>query len=151
MAQTVYTPVFPTANIDPTVIQRAVVAVSSANILAMNGAPVTVLGAPGTGKCILVHGACFKVTTTATGYANGGNVSLQYNGGSVNPLAGVLLAAVITAGAGNTRTWIGPNVAANGITVPSNKAIEITNATAPFITGTGTINLELWYSIVPDV
>jgi hypothetical protein len=128
--------------------QLAVVNLSAANILAMNGTPVTVVAAPGTGKAILVDSVIFKMVTTATAFASGGAVSIQYNGGSVVAHAGSIAAAVVTAGAGTSYTELGPAAATNGTTIVANKALEITNATGAFTTGTGTAVLLIQYRIV---
>src|SRR6185369_9969415 len=53
------------------VIQHATVALTSANILAMNGAPVSLLPAVAN-KAYVIHAIRFDMTTTATAYANGG-------------------------------------------------------------------------------
>ena len=39
--------------------------------------------------------------------------------------ASTVQASVVTAGAGTTLTQVGPNVTANGIVVPANKAVEM--------------------------
>jgi hypothetical protein len=124
------------------------VSLTSANILAMNGSPVTVLAAPGTGKVILVDSLIFKMVTTATAYASGGTVSFQYNGGSVNPCSSTITAGTITAGAGTSYTELGPAIVASGAVLVANKAIEITNATGAFTTGTGTATIHIRYRVV---
>src|SRR5690348_3710775 len=134
--------------LDPQLIQLATVNVTSANILAMNGAPVTVLAAPGAGKAIIVDSILFEMTTTSTQYANGGVVQFVYHGGSVQVTGNTIPAATVTATAGTTNTLVGSGSPSNGIVVAANTAIDITNATAAFITGTGTAVLKIWYSII---
>lgn len=122
-------------------IQHATIPLSSAQILALNATPITLVPAAGAGTVISVNKIAFTMVTTATGYANGGNVTFQYAGG--NAVTNNIAAAVVTAGAGTSYT------VRDGIdvTAAANTAITITNATAPFITGTGTAVVDIWYSI----
>lgn len=122
--------------------------VSSANILAMNGAPVSLVAAPPAGFSLVVDSILFEMITTSTQYAGGGVVSFPYHGGSVNTHTGTIPAAVVTAAAGTTLTLLGPATGANGSTVPTATGIDITNATAAFTTGTGTAKVIMDYRIV---
>lgn len=124
------------------------VTVTSAQILAMNAAPVSVLSAPAAGFALVVNNILVEIITTATPYANGGVVTFVYHGGSVACHAGSITAATITAGAGTVFNQLGPAVQANGSIVPSATGIDVTNATAPFITGTGTLKVFFEYSVV---
>jgi predicted RecA/RadA family phage recombinase len=137
-------------NLDAAVLQEATVAITSANILGMNASPVSVLAAPGAGKAILVEGILFEMTRTSTAYANGGAVSFQYHTTTASvPHAGTIAASLVTTGgAGSAQTWLGPNVGTNGLVIPANEGIDITNATAAFITGTGTAKVFIKYRIV---
>jgi hypothetical protein len=138
-----------TANLASSVAQSVTVALTSANILAMNGAPVVVLAAPGAGKAIIVDNFLFEMTRTSTAYANGGVVSFQYHTTTTSvPHAGTIAASVVTGGAGTVQTYLGPNVGSSGLVIPANEGIDITNATAPFITGTGTAKVFVKYRVV---
>lgn len=121
---------------------------TATQINGMQVTPVSLIAAPGVGFAIVVNNILFQMTTTATGFANGGAVSFVYTGGSVAVGASTVPAATITAGAGTTYTLIGPPVLANGTIVPSNTGVSITNAGAPFITGTGTAKIQIAYTIV---
>lgn len=123
-------------------------AVTSANILAMFTTPVNLIAAPPAGYAVIVNGVMFQMTRTATAYANGGVVNLVYTGGAVVPHSGSVPAAVITGGAGVVLNNNGPVSAANGIVVPTATGVDITNATAPFITGTGTMKVYIDYAVV---
>lgn len=138
MAQTIYSPSQ----------QLATVSLTAANLLAMNGTPVSILAAPGAGKALVVDNILFEMTTTSTAFANGGTVNFPYHGGSTNCHSGTIPAAVVTAGAGTSNTQLGPATGANGTTIPANTGIDITNGTAPFITGTGTAKVQIWYHTV---
>lgn len=122
--------------------------VSSANILAMNGAPVTLIAAPPAGYSLIVNNILAEIITTATQYASGGVVTFPYHGGAVATHAGSITAATINAGAGTVLNQLGPAVAANGSIVPTATGVDITNATGAFTTGTGTMKVFFSYSII---
>lgn len=125
----------------------ATVALTAANIIAMFTTPVAILPAPGAGKAIIVSQILFEMTTTSTQFTGGGTVNFPYHGGS-NCVPGVLLAAVVTTTAGTSNTLLGPNNGTNGLTVPANTGIDITNGAGVFAAGTGTAKVQIWYSIV---
>lgn len=130
-------------------ITPVILSVSSANILAMNGAPVNLVAAPPAGYALTVDNVTFIMIRTGTAYANGGVVNLVYTGGAVSPHSGTVPASVITTGgAGTALNGNGGVSAANGIVLPTATGIDITNATAPFITGTGTMKVVLEYRVI---
>lgn len=120
-------------------------ALSSADILAMNATPITIVPAVA-GKTIVVDDICLKMVTTATGYANGGAVEFRYTDGSGANVTADIAAAVITAGAGTSYT-INKSIITS-LTGVVNSPIVITNADAPFITGTGAGVLTVRYHLV---
>lgn len=131
--------------IDTGVIQVATVNLTSANILAMNGAPVTII--PGVAnKVIVIDDICLKFTATATAYANGGEVEFRYTDGSGDEITTNIAAAVITAPAGISFT-IRKSIA-TALTGIVSAPIVITNATVPFIIGTGAGVLTLRYHLI---
>lgn len=133
--------------LNPNNVQTIVVdvALTSANIKAMNGAPVTLIAAV-TGKTIVIDEVALVMTTTATGYANGGAVELRYTDGSGAKVTADIAGAVITAGAGVSYT-INKSIVTS-LTGVISSPIVITNASAPFITGTGTGILTIRYHLV---
>lgn len=123
-----------------------VVNLSSAQILALNATPVTLIPAPGAGKLIIVRGITFKMVTTATAYANGGALEFRYTNASGAKVTADIAAGVVTAGAGTSYTAVaGVTTSLTGVV---NSPIVIDNATAAFITGTGTAVITLNYEIV---
>lgn len=130
--------------IEKALIQRITVPLTSANLLAMFGAPVSVIPAPGAGLTIVIDNVLFTMTRTATAYANGGAVVLQYATGPVAAISTIAASVLTTAGAAVTKTL------RHGIDAAAvaNDAIQITNADAAFITGTGTASLDIIYRIV---
>lgn len=137
MAQTLYP-------LGGAAVATTTVNLTSANILNMSGTPVQILPAPPAGQVYIIQDILFEMTTTSTQYANGGAVSFVYHGTTVPVHAGVIPASVVTAGAGTSNTWLGGAVAPNGTTVTS-AGVDITNITAPFITGTGTAKVQITY------
>lgn len=126
--------------------QTVQVALSSAQILALNATPVTLVAAPGSGKVILVQGITLKMVTTATAYANGGALEFRYTDGSGAKVSADIAAAVVTAGAGTSYTSV--SGVTTSLTNVANAAIVIDNATAPFITGTGTAVVNVTYKVL---
>lgn len=132
-----------------TPLSPVIFSVTSANILAMNGAAVNLIAAPPAGYSIMVNNVVFIMTRTATAYANGGVVNLVYTGGAVSPHASTMPAAIVTTGgAGTALNQNGPAIQANGTVVPTATGVDITNATAPFITGTGTMKVVIDYRVI---
>lgn len=121
------------------------VSLTSANILAMNATPVTIVPAV-TGKTIVIDEISLKMTTTSTAYANGGALEFRYTDGSGAKVTADIAAGVITAGAGTSYT-INKSIVTSLTGVVSSPII-ITNATAPFITGTGTGVLSIRYHLI---
>lgn len=130
--------------------QSATATLTAANIIAMNGAPVSVLAAPGAGKAILVNNFLFEMTRTSTAFTGGGAINFQYHTTTTSvPHAGTIAASLVTTGgAGTAQTWLGPNVGTNGLVIPANEGIDVTNATAAFAAGTGTAKIFIQYRIV---
>jgi len=131
----------PSAQLSPDTVQTASVALSSAQILALNATPVTIIPAQGAGTVIVVTNVLFKMVTTATAYASGGVVTFQYAGG--NAVTNNIAATVVTAGAGTSYT------VRDGIdvTAAANTGITVTNATGAFTTGTGTAVISISYRV----
>jgi hypothetical protein len=126
--------------------QVARVAVSSANILALNGTPKVLIPAPGVGRIIVVSRITVKMVRTATAYANGGALEFRYTDASGAKVAADVAASVVTTGgAGTEYNTVGGVV--SSLTPVANAAIVMDNASAAFITGTGTMVVEIDYMI----
>ncbi len=113
----------------------SVTPLTSANILALSVTPITLVPAI-TGKCIFVDRIALKMVTTATTYANGGALEFRYTNASGTKVTADILVGVVTAGAGTSFTSVGGIEAS--LTGVISAPIVVNNATAPFITGTGT-------------
>lgn len=128
------------------------VALTAANLQAMYAAPVQIVAAPGANAYLIPDTISFEMTTTSTQFTGGGIVGFQYD--TTVHLAGTLVhagsipAAVVTAAAGSSVTGLWAASGANGLTMPLNKGIYISNQTAAFATGTGTAIVKIAYYIV---
>lgn len=124
---------------------------SAANILGMFATPVTLVAAPGAGKILMPLSFIFSLTAGGSAFASGGNVRIQYHGGSVsvwgNGANGTILAATVNS-ATNIQAMRGG--VEGGVTDAdnSNKALEITNGTGAFTTGNGTAKIFLCYAVI---
>jgi hypothetical protein len=127
-------------------LHTAQVPLTSANILALSATPITLVAAPGAGKVIVVEQITLKMVTTATQYANGGALEFRYTNGSGTKVTADIAAAVVTAGAGTSYTGVRGIEAS--LTFTANAAVVVTNATAPFITGTGTGQITITYRVL---
>lgn len=123
---------------------KVLVSLTSANLLGMNAAPVTVIASPGAGKAIRLKSCVAIFDSTETQYANGGVIYLSYN--NTTPITNNLAATFLTGG--DKVYQLNPLAAAGGINTLVNTALTITNDTAPFITGTGVVRLLVEYDIV---
>lgn len=122
------------------------ISLSSADILALNATPKTLVAAPGAGKIIAVNRITLKMVTTSTAYANGGALEFRYTDASGAKVTADIAAAVVTAGAGTSYTSVAG--VTTSLTNVANAAIVMNNATAPFITGTGTGVVTIQYQIL---
>jgi hypothetical protein len=122
--------------------QVAQVALTAANLLAMYAAPVQILPAPGAGLALVVYEILFEMKSTATQFASGGAVQFQFgntaNAGGTAVHAGTIPATVVNAAAGTSLTGLWSASGTNGLTIPSNTGLFISNASGAFTTGTGT-------------
>ncbi len=129
------------SSLGPAVMAEATGTLSNAQINAMSVTPVVLVAAQGAGTLIVVDEIELFHDYATAAYANGGDVSIQYTTSAV--AVSVLDVAVVTATA-DANFILKPSAAytssastssATDLSTSVNKGIEITNATAPFITG----------------
>lgn len=129
------------------ILKAAQVSLSSAQILALNATPVELVPAPGAGKVISVEEILLKMVRTSTAYANGGALEFRYTNASGAKVTADIAASVVTTGGAGTEYNIVRGVVTS-LTPVANAAIVVDNATAAFITGTGTAVVTVKYRIV---
>lgn len=123
------------------------VPLSSAQILALNATPVSLVPAQGAGKIIIVDEILFEMTRTGTAYANGGALEFRYTDASGAKVSADIAASIVTTGgAGVAYANVGGVV--SSLTPVANAPIVVNNATAAFITGTGTAKVFVRYRVI---
>ena len=128
-------------------IRGVTVALTSAQILALNSTPVTLVPAQGAGKIIIVDEILLEMTRTSTAYANGGALEFRYtNASGAKVTADIAASVVTTGGAGVEYNHVGGVV--SSLTPVANAAIVVDNATAAFITGTGTAKIRVRFRVI---
>lgn len=118
------------------------VTLTAADVIAMSATPKLILAGT-SGKTIYIHRCVFTFNTTSTQFTGGGAAVIQYdtsNTAAINTVA----ASFFTAAAGTAK------VMRNGIdvTASAGQGLEITNATAAFAAGTGTVQIKIYYTLV---
>ncbi|HZV06210.1 MAG TPA: DUF2190 family protein, partial [Gemmataceae bacterium] len=76
------------ADTDPSLIQKAVVTLTAAQIIAMNGTPQSILPAPAAGQVLVIDQILAQMKPGATQFTGGGAVTFQYHGTAVVPHSG---------------------------------------------------------------
>jgi hypothetical protein len=103
------------------------------------------LPAPAAGQVIAIDQFIAQMKPGATQFTGGGAVSFEYHGTAIVPHSGTIPAATITSAAASENVVPPPT---GVIQPPTVTGIDITNATAPFATGNGTLVVTVFYSIV---
>ena len=125
----------------------AVVALSSAQILAGNATPVVIVAAPLATQYVSIEEICFEMTRTATAYANGGALEFRYTDASGAKVTADIAASVVTTGGAGVEVNVVRGIVTS-FTPVLGAAVVWRNATAPFITGTGTAVVTVLYRLV---
>lgn len=125
---------------------------SSADLKGMSAAPIQMVAAV-PGKIIVFDSLEFVMTRTATAYANGGVVNVQYadtaTGGGTTVHADIAATVLTAASAAVTYTHrISKDLSALADTVVPGVGLYLSNKTAAFITGTGTAKISIVYHII---
>lgn len=127
------------------------VAITKANILAMNGTPVTVVASPGAGKVLQFLDACLIFDYAGNTYGGGGDVTINYEGGSA--VSTTVAKGNAFGAAGDKVYWMPALNAAGGYSMYVNSALQITNATGAFTdpggpAATGVGRLKIHYRVI---
>ena len=122
---------------------------SSAQVLALNGTPVTVIAAPGTGAVVIVEAFVSQLVYGGTAYVGSGTITLVTDQGNSITNGTGCVAAFLTATSNNfcypTLASTTANASVNWVT----RAIQLKMGTAQDTTGNGTISYWITYHIQP--
>jgi hypothetical protein len=120
---------------------------SQANIVAMNGTPVTLVAAPGAGKAIIVDEIELFHDYSTAAYTSGGDLSIEYATSGTDVLT---IDSTFVTGAADANTVTKPTVYTSSgtdtgfdLAANTNKAIQATNATGAFANGNAA-NIIKW-------
>lgn len=138
------------ADLPGTILTSATVALTSANILALDGTPITLVAAQGAGFTIFP----LQIIITFTG----GSVAYTDAGGAVSFLAGSLAQALVSNGVFlvtvspnktvQVLNFAGTATAANPPTC-DNAPLTISKITNNFAAGNGTASIQVLYVVLP--
>lgn len=120
------------------------VALTSAQILALNTTPQTLVPAPGAGRAIVVHEITGRLTYGSAAYATNTTLEFRYTNGSGAKLA-VDMASLLAATANKTQRV--PSVATE-VTLAANAPLVVNAATGNPATGNSPIEFTVRYSEV---
>lgn len=133
------------ADLDPSVLQKAVVTLTAAQIEAMFATPIAILPAPAAGQVLAIDQIIVQTKPGTTQFSGGGAVSFQYHGTAVAPHSSSIPAATINSATASENIVPPPT---GVIQAPAATGIDITNATAAFASGNGTVVVTVFYSII---
>lgn len=120
------------------------VALTSAQILALNTAPQTLVPAPGAGRAIVVHEITARLTYGSAAYATNTTMEFRYTNGSGTKVA-VDMASLLAATANKTQRV--PTAAAE-MTLTANAPVVVNAATGNPATGNSSVEFTVRYSEV---
>jgi len=130
-------------------LQCDTITIPTASVLTLHSVPVSLVAAPGAGKAIIVESCLIEVTATSTAFAAGGVVAPVYHGATTALTANTLAAANINTGTPGTTYWnLVEAQTANGSPITANAGVDLYAATQDFTTGTGSLKVQIWYSVV---
>ena len=125
-------------------LRKTTVVLSADQILAMNGVPVNIIPAPVPGQFIAIDQFVVQMKPGNTQFTHGGQVMFQYHG-TTRPLGSNLPAATINAAYPSNNVLAPPTATYQP---PEVTGVEITNDTAAFADGNGTMIITALYSII---
>lgn len=150
-AAPVWSRVASNATVDPALIQTVTVNLSSAQLLALYDTPVLILAGI-SGKNIMVDSVDLVVNGTATQYTTGGVIGVQYantvHGGGTLVHAGVAASVLNNATAQVYCHNPSSVLAAIATASITGVGLYISNQTADFAVGTGTVTVVVRYHLV---
>ncbi len=143
--------------VSPLLGKYVAVALTAAEFKALYSAPKLILAAGGANTLLVLNRAIIAMTFVSAAYAAGGVVGFQYDStvhGAGVAASNTEAAADFFAAASTAFQFEGVSgntVAISPFTTSVNKGIYLSNLTADFTTGDGTVVVHLWYSVIPTV
>lgn len=139
------------ADIDSSLVRVLVVNLTAAQINGMYAAPVEIIPAV-SGKAIILDDMVFDLTGTATQFASGGVVNLQYKNtaqGAGTTLHADIAATVVTQATARVITQrIAKDLSATATADITGMGVFISNKSGAFTTGTGTARVICRYHLI---
>lgn len=132
----------------PSKVKHRKIALTNAEVLALNGTPVELIAAPGAGKTIKVISVSVLHTFATAAFATNVNLQIITDTATVSQFENAI---VLTSTA--TRHLRLNGTAASGTTstqLISNKSVKATVATGNPATGGGTITIFIAWSVLAD-
>jgi len=130
------------------------VVLTSAQILALHGTPISIIAAAGANTAILIElvEAFFTPVTTAYTISTNAGIALKYTNASGTTLATIPTTGLIDQAAAGIRIVArGAPVSGTALTPVANAAVVANSLTADVTTGDGTVTIRCWYRIIPTV
>jgi hypothetical protein len=124
--------------------------ITSAQMLALNATPVTLVAAPGAGRALILERMQLWLDYNSAAYAGiaaGEDISIKYTDGSGAAVAGVEATGFLDATADAFRWVKGYNAASSvsDFTPTANAALVIQMLTGEITTGNSPLRYRLWY------
>ena len=126
------------------VLSRVYITLTSAQVLALNATPVTVIPAPATGKFIDVSSYNFRVNFNSVQYTGANNIEMRFTNGSGTKVGSDIPAASLNAASTAASYYQGTD-AAGAITL--NAPVVLSVPTANPAAGNSTVTIEIFYSV----
>lgn len=132
-------------------LPNVTVSLSSAQILALLGTPVTLVAAPGVGFSVVPTLVIVKFFGGGAAYTDAGG-AVTFSIGSMSAALGSNAIFLVTTSPNRrlqTFPWPGATDTAGNPPTDDNAALTISKITNNFAAGTGTATILVWYYIVP--
>lgn len=127
-------------------IQYAEVEVTSAELLALNSTPKTLVPAPGAGKVLEFISAILILDYESAAYATNGDLTVQNETGTALSNT-VLLANLLAATADKMVRLVALDTADTGVVLLENEAIQLGCATGDPVTGDSPLRVKVAYRV----
>lgn len=124
-------------------IRKATVTLSSADILALNTTPITLVAAPGAGKYLGIHKVLVHLTGSTTAYTLVDSVGVRLTGST--PF--LSLATLLSGDTGNRTYQFSTLEPSGGTSAFENTAVDLYAIDGDPTLGDGGLVITVWYSI----